>query len=53
MDYFNDVFPTVLGLKCVNYVAGYGGTESCQISSEISCSESLWYACFIFRLYLF
>ena len=30
MDYFNDVFPIVLGLECVNCIAPNGETESPQ-----------------------
>ncbi len=36
MDYVNNVFPTVLDLKCVSCVAAYRGLESSRISSKIS-----------------
>ncbi len=35
MDYFNDVFSTVLDLEHGSCIAANGGTESHQISSKI------------------
>ncbi len=35
-NYFKDVVTTFLGLECVSCIAVYAGSESFQISSEIS-----------------
>ncbi len=36
MNYFNDVFPTILELECVSCIAVYAGSESSLISLKIS-----------------